>query len=126
MQEGGPRACGRISNTLRPRVACSSACARSVTSTAPSTASCAPGAQLRKCTLTQNLLCSTAAPSIPATLRSAGTASCPCVTRLVGDALPKCPTLTDRPCWGDAGDPPSTLKTRTNEPPPRLQRSSKP
>ncbi len=66
----GRRACGFISNTLRPRDACSSARARSVASTAPSTAPYCSASQLRKCTLTQNLLCSTLAPGMPATLRA--------------------------------------------------------
>ena len=55
---------GLTSSTLRPLVAFSSLSSASTASTALITSSKRSGSQLRKCTLTQNLLCSTEAPGI--------------------------------------------------------------
>lgn len=55
---------GRISSTFRPRVALSSLSEARTASTALTTSSNRSGSQFRKCTLTQNLLCSTEAPGM--------------------------------------------------------------
>jgi hypothetical protein len=62
------RTFGRTSSTLRPRVTRSPSRAATVSSTAATTRCQLSAAQLRKCALTQNLLCSTVAPGTSASL----------------------------------------------------------
>ena len=59
---------GWISRTLRPLLAFKLGCSLRVSFTALTTCSYDSGEQFLKCTLTQNLLCSTAAPGMFSTL----------------------------------------------------------